>query len=108
MKEGLTLVQIPGRYGYGVTLVGWAEHSHGDWYDLHGAVSVVRTSGQRTLGQLAADGPMKDHRVNETAEDETPEQIHSWRVRRVRAASEKAWAKWCPKPKGWDSRERAP
>ena len=100
MREGLVMVQVPGRYGYGVTLIGFARHVRGFEYEMGaGHVSVVRTSGRRTLGELASEGPREDHSltVSKTAED-----LHEFRVRRVRAVDLKAWAKHVKKPNGWE------
>lgn len=94
------MVTIPGRYGYSVTLVGHVRHTRGFEYEMGpGHVSVVRTSGMRSLGQLAAEGPKEDHRLTKA---ETSEDLHEFRVRRVKPVDAKAWAKACPRPKGWD------
>jgi hypothetical protein len=95
MREGLLLIQVPGRY-WGVTRVGWARHVEGDEWELHGAVTLVRKSGSRKLAQLAEDGPQQDHNVSEPAR--LPELLHRWSARRVLVADVKAWAKHCPKP----------
>lgn len=100
MREGLVIVQIPGRYGYSVTLVGWCRHLKNFDYELAaGHVSLVRTGNRRTLGELASDGPLDDHRCTVS---KAVEEIHELRVRRVLAADVKAWRGHCPKPKGWD------
>jgi hypothetical protein len=99
MREGLKLIQLPGRYGYSVTLVGWLRRVAGDEYEmLPGHVSVVRTSGRRILDELAIDGPKDDHRC-------TPcrgvEEVHRLIVRRPKPADEKAWAAYVKKPEDW-------
>jgi hypothetical protein len=100
MKRGLKLIQVAGRYGYGVTLVGYQDRTAGDEYTLApGYVSVSRVSGSRTLGELAADGPKKDHRVAETGG--VVEELHRLQIRRALVANEKAWAEYVKKPKGW-------
>jgi hypothetical protein len=95
MREGLLLIQVPGRY-WGVTRVGWARHVEGDEWELCGAVTLVRKSGSRRLSQLAEDGPQQDHSVSEPAR--LPELLHRWSARRVLVADVKAWAEHCPKP----------
>lgn len=100
MREGLLMVTLPGRYGYSVTLVGWVRHVRGFEYELlPGHLSIVRTAGRRTLGELAAEGPGDDHRltVAKTAED-----LHELRVRRVLACDEKSWKAHCPRPTNWE------
>jgi hypothetical protein len=97
MREGLLLIQVPGRY-WGVTRVGWARHVEGDEWELHGAVTLVRKSGSRKLAQLAEDGPQQDHGVSTPAR--LPELLHRWSARRVLVADVKAWAEHCPKPEG--------
>jgi hypothetical protein len=95
MREGLKLIQIPGRYG-SVTLVGYMRRISGEM--LPGHVSVVRTSGERKLDALALDGPKRDHKC-------TPckgfEEINALRLRRAKPASEEAWGEFVAKPKDW-------
>ena len=97
MREGLLLIQVPGRY-WGVTRVGWARRVEGDEYEFRG-VTVLRTGAVRTLASLAAEGPKKDHNVS--APDETSELLHRFSPRRVLLANPEKWAKHCPKPEGW-------
>ena len=102
MHDGLKLIQLPGRYGYSVTRVGWMRRVGGDeWELLPGAVSIGRTSGQRTIDQVAIDGPGKDHQLWPPSKG--VEEIHRLVIRRSMPADEKAWAKHCPKPKDWAS-----
>lgn len=92
MCEGLKLLQVPGRYGYAVTIVGRLRRVAGDEYVIEpGARTVVRTSGARTLAELAADGPGRDHRLLPPTKVE--EEIHRLTVRRALVASEEAWGK---------------
>ena len=99
MREGLAMVTLPGRYGYSVSLVGYVRHIRGFEFVMEaGHVSLIRTSGIRTLGQVASDGPGDDHRlvVADTAED-----LHEFRVRRVRAVNPLKWT-MLQKPKDWN------
>jgi hypothetical protein len=108
MRNGLRLIQVPGRYGYSVTLVGWVERVLGDEFLLHNAVTVARTGGYRLDGlqKLASDGPGKrGYDVTEPAKQ--PEELHRLLVRRSLIADEKAWEKHCPKPDWWDKKVAA-
>ena len=89
MREGLLLIQVPGRY-WGVTRVGYAKRIEGDEWEFRG-VTVVRTGAVRTLADLAANGPKKDHAVYEA--DAVPELLHRFTPRRVLVANEAVWAK---------------
>ena len=97
MREGLLLLQLPGRY-WSVTRVGYARRVEGDEWEFRGA-TVLRTGAVRTLSSLASEGPKKDHNVSEV--DALPELLHRFSPRRVLAANEKAWAKHVKKPEGW-------
>ena len=100
MREGLSMVQVPGRYGYSVTLVGYVRHVKLFEYELGaGHVSVVRTIGRRTLGELAADGPKSDHSLTLS---KTSEDLHEFRVRRVKAVNAKAWGEFVKRPEDWE------
>jgi hypothetical protein len=102
MREGLKLIQLPGRYGYSVTRIGWLRRVSGDEFELLGGRTIARTSGQYSLqgvSKLAAEGMKQGYEITEA--DELPEEIHRLVIRRALVASEKAWAKHCPKPKGW-------
>jgi hypothetical protein len=101
MRNGLKVIQVPGRYGYSVTLAGRLRRLTADEYELHGAVTVARTGGYRMDGlqRLASDGPKKGYDVTEPAN--AVEEIHRLLVRRVLRADEEAWAKACPKPATW-------
>lgn len=100
MKDGLTLIQIPGRYGYSVTRIGWLRRVSGDeWELMPGARSIVRTGSWRTLDSLASDGPKQDHRLTEPSK--LAESVHRLLIRRALYASTEAWAKECPQPEGW-------
>jgi hypothetical protein len=107
MRDGLRLVQVPGRYGYSVTLVGWLRRVAGDEMELHGAVTVARSGSYRLDGltTLASDGPGRGYNVTEPSK--AVEEIHRLLVRRSLVANEKAWAKHCPKPDGWDEKVAA-
>lgn len=99
MREGLMLVQVPGRYGYSVTRVGWFKRVQGDeWELLAGSVSTRRTSGTRNLDELAADGPMSDHFVSKPFKSVEP--VHRLVLRRALYANVEAWP-MVKKPKGW-------
>ncbi|MDX2015576.1 MAG: hypothetical protein SFW67_35615 [Myxococcaceae bacterium] len=91
MREGLLLVQVPGRY-WAVTRVGWAVRVEGDEWELRGAATVVRTGNQRTLDDLAANGPEGNHTCSPPSV--LPELLHRFSPLRVLVASEKAWARY--------------
>ena len=98
VKEGLKIIQMPGRYYYKVTKVGWLKRIAGDEYELIGACTVVRTSGTRHLDELASDGPKKDHRVFKPSK--APEDIHRLSILRCLQADSESWPE-CPRPKDW-------
>jgi hypothetical protein len=98
VKEGLKIIQVPGRYYYKVTKVGWLRRASGDEFELVNACTIIRTSGSRHLDQLASDGPQKDHRVFEPAR--MPEDIHRLSILRCLQADPEAWPQ-CPRPKDW-------
>ena len=98
MREGLLLIKLPGYYG--PTKICWVVRKNGDeWEMLPGARLVSRTAGDRVLEQLAADGPMNDHKVWPPAKLGEP--LHRLVPWRTLYADEKAWAEHCPKPKDW-------
>lgn len=98
MREGLLLIQVPGRY-WGVTRVGWARRVEGDEWEFVG-VTVMRTgAAPRTLASLAAEGPQDDHVVS--AVDQTVELLHRFTPRRVLVANPEKWGKYVPKPREW-------
>lgn len=102
MKDGLKVIQVPGRFGYSVTLVGWVRRVNGDELELLNAVTVARTGTYRLDGiqRLASEGPGKrGYDVTEPAK--LPEELHRLLVRRSLPANEAAWQDYCPKPKGW-------
>ncbi len=104
MRAGLNLVQLAGRYGYGVTLVGWMRRVSGDeWEICAGHTSVIRTQGRRTLGALASDGPKGDHVCTEPSK--LREDVHRLQPRRCMPADEKAWSEFVKKPKDWRGEE---
>lgn len=104
MRDGIKIIQLPGRYGYSVTRVGWLRRVSGDeWVLLAGAISLGRTSGERTVDELASDGPGKDHKLWPPSKG--AEEIHRLVIRRSLVADEKAWAKHCPRPKDWQGSE---
>ena len=99
MRNGLVLIKTPGYYG-GPTRVGWLRRVSGDLYELlPGFRSVSRESGSRELAEVAGDGPAKDHKLG--VPSKVAEDINAFLVWRAVRADEKAWAKECPRPKGW-------
>jgi hypothetical protein len=101
MRDGLKVIQVPGRYGYSLTLVGWLKRIVGDEFEIHNACTVARTGNYRMDGlqKLASEGPKKGYDVTEPAK--LPEEIHRLLVRRALPASVEAWAKACPRPKNF-------
>jgi hypothetical protein len=100
MRNGLKIIQVPGRYGgWAVTRVGWMRRVNGDEWEMIGARTIVRTGSPRTLDSLAAKGPANDHRLSDASE--MPEEIHRLLIRRSLPASEKTWIAHCPRPPGW-------
>jgi hypothetical protein len=101
MKDGLKIIQLPGRYGYSVTLVGWLRRINGDEYELLNACTVARNGNYKLDGlqKLASDGPKKSYDVTSAAS--MPEEVHRLLIRRSLPANEAAWREHCPKPKGW-------
>ena len=101
MREGLVLLQLPGRY-WAVTRIGWARRVEGDEWELLGARTIVRTGQAEPLDKLASRGIGTTHRLNDASE--APELFHRLLVRRCLVANEKAWAKNCPRPADWGTR----
>jgi hypothetical protein len=99
MRNGLKIIQVPGRYGYSVTRIGWMRRVSGDEFELVNARTITRTGEPRTLASLAHDGPKRDHGLSDM--DEGVEEVHRLVIRRSRPASEAAWIKHCPKPGNW-------
>lgn len=102
MKDGLKVIQVPGRFGYSVTLVGWVRRVNGDELELLNAVTVARTGTYRLDGiqRLASEGPGKrGYEVTKPAKQ--PEELHRLLIRRSLTANEAAWQEHCPRPKGW-------
>ncbi len=102
MKDGLKIVQVAGAYyGYSVTRVGWLRRVSGDEYELLNARTIARTGSYSLDGinKLASDGPRDKYRLSEG--DKGPEEVHRLLIRRSVPASVDAWAKDCPRPKGW-------
>ena len=102
MRDGLMLIRLPTRYGYGLTIVGWIRRTRGDWYEvLPGAVTCWRKGARRIggLDRLAANGPGDLYGYsNPTVQ---PEPLLCLVVRRWKVADEEAWRDVCPKPKDW-------
>jgi hypothetical protein len=103
MRNGLKIIAfLPGRYGYGLTRVGWVRRISGDEFEILGGRTIWRKSGQFQMGglnKLAADGLGKDYEA--TDPDAMPEELHRLLVRRSLPANEEKRAKLCPRPKGW-------
>jgi hypothetical protein len=106
MRNGLKIIAyLPGRYGYGLTRIGWLRRVSGDEYELIGARTLWRTRGNYQMGglnKLAAEGLGEDYGASEA--DELPEELHRLLVRRVLICDEKKWANGrapMPKPRGW-------
>lgn len=107
MKDGLKIIQVAGRYGYSVTRIGWLRRVSGDEYELIGARTVARTSGNYSLdgiSKLAAEGMQKNYELSKP--DKTTEDIHRLLIRRCLNADEAAWKEHCPKPKNWKEVEQ--
>lgn len=97
MREGLKLIKLPGYYG--PVRVGWLRRIEGDNYELlAGSVLVIRTSGSRALAELAADGPLKDHKL--TDEAGTAHDVNEFRVWQAIDCGD-AWREYVPQPKEW-------
>ena len=97
MREGLKLIKLPGYYG--PVRVGWLRRIDGDNYELlAGSVLVIRTSGSRALAELAADGPLKDHKLTDKAG--TAHDINEFRVWQAIDCGD-AWREFVPQPKEW-------
>lgn len=97
MKNGLKVVQLPGRY-WSVTRVGWMRRVAGDEWELINACTIIRTGQSRTVASLADDGPLEDHRVSAPANG--VEEVHRLVIRRSLQAAD-VWLKHCPKPVNW-------
>ena len=97
MREGLKLIKLPGYYG--PVRVGWLRRIDGDNYELlAGSVLVIRTNGSRALAELAADGPLKDHKLTDKAG--TAHDVNEFRVWQAIDCGD-AWREFVPQPKEW-------
>ena len=98
MRNGLYLLRLPGRY-YLVTRIGYVQRVGGDEYMLMpGARTVRKTSGERNLDDLAADGPEKDHKLSNPSRMGEP--IHRLIVKRCFEANHEAWDEHIKAPSG--------
>ena len=98
MRNGLYLLRLPGRY-YLVTRIGYVQRVGGDEYMLMpGARTVRKTSGERNLDDLAADGPKKDHKLSNPSRMGEP--IHRLIVKRCFEANHEAWDEHIKAPSG--------
>lgn len=101
VTNGLKVIQVPGRWGYSVTRVGWLRRVSGDeWELLPGSRTIVRTGQLRTLDSLASQGPGEDHRLSDPSGG--TEEIHRLIIRRSLPADEAAWMAHCPRPASWE------
>jgi len=104
MRNGLKIIQLPGRYGYSVTRVGWLRRVAGDeWELLPGSRRIIRKGGNRNIDSLASDGPERDHAL--TPASKGPEEVHRLVIRRALPANEAAWSEHCPRPENWQDTE---
>lgn len=96
MRNGLKVLQLPGRYGYAVTLVVWVRRITGDEYEGLNACVLARRGQYKLDGlqKLAAEGPGKSYDV--TKPSKQPEEIHRLMVWRCLPANEEAWKEHCP------------
>lgn len=101
MENGLKLIQIRGRYGYGAVFVAWFRRVAGDEWQLPGYRNVYVSGTRRGLSWLAANGPGEDYKLKPPSE--VAECIHRLVPLRILNADEKAWAEHMPKPKEWTS-----
>lgn len=98
MRPGLKLIKQPGYYG--PTRIGWVRRIQGDEYEmLPGWRTVWRTSGNRLLEHLAADGPGKDHALGEPSK--VPNELNRHLIWASMPADEEAWRKFVPMPSNW-------
>ncbi len=96
MTDGIYIISVQSGY-YPFVLVGWVRVKGLELEVYH--ARVLRYFGSNnSLSQLAEKGPMTGTQLLPPSEME-----EVWRpnVSRSLPANEKAWAKDCPKPKGW-------
>lgn len=104
MEDGIKILQLVGRYNnWAITFVGWMRRvgSGDEWHLLPGARVILKRNGHTGIGLtgLAGQGLTSSYWIKEPSA--THEHVHRLLVRRCIAADEKAWAKDCPRPKGW-------
>lgn len=86
-----------GDSGYG-SGSGSGRYAAGDWWDFLGARVIKRFGqGNATIAGLATGGPVQGTELLPAAD----ERVHALHAIRFTAANEAAWAKDCPRPKGW-------
>ncbi len=99
MREGKNGIGIVVQQGtsYPYVLVGWVSRE-GDEVRIDNARVLRRFGQDQFLAALASKGPAKDTQMG----PEASEDVHRLLVHRFIRADAEAWAKHCPKPKGWD------
>ena len=102
MREGLKLVQTPGRY-WGVTQIGRLVHVRGDEYDLREARTIVRTGPMVSLRDLAMNGLGKHHRLSDAVPGSIEELNRIVSFRRCLVANVDAWLEHFPEAKKWET-----
>lgn len=102
MREGLAIVVTPGGRWWPLVQVGWLKHEAGDEWVLVGARTLRRSTGRRTLSEVAKDGLLRDYVARPPSEE--PEPLHRLLIRRVVYCRVESWATDCPRPDGWVER----
>lgn len=96
MTDGLSLITLASGYNPFV-LVGWARR--GDFFvEMHGCRVVRRYGNRAQLAVIASKGPQRD---TELLAASAVEYVGVVMIGRVIPCDEDAWAKECPRPKGW-------
>lgn len=103
MRDGLKVLQFPGRYNYQATFVGWVRRVGPEHYELSGFRPVFLTGEWAWDGlmRLAAEGPSSRYGLKPAAPPSVVREFIEGEARNVHTCDEAAWAKECPKPKGW-------
>lgn len=99
LRNGLKIIQLRGRYGWAVTILGWLRRDSGDEWEIVNARTVRRTDGARTLASLAHRGPGDDHILSE--QSEVIEETNRLLILRCLRANEAVWGPLCPRPADW-------
>jgi hypothetical protein len=99
VNHGLYIVSVPSGGYYPYTIVGWVRRVEGDEWEAVGARIIRRYGPSVSLTTLAEKGPQEGTELLPASH--LPRPVHRLHMGLPLKCDVKAWAKDCPKPKGW-------